>query len=113
MGGAGATGDRVCGRGGAEGELSLRIAGGARRGGRGAEPSPVSFFREGRLGAGRVTGVGPEVGGLGGGTEGLAGTGAGGLGGGTLREGSSGVGEPSDFGTDGGFPRVGGMPSWQ
>lgn len=62
------TGDCVRGRGGAVGGLSLRITGGARRGGRGA------------------------------------GTGAGGVG--TLRPGGVGAIEPSDFGMDGGFPRL-------
>jgi len=112
MGEAGVTGDRVRGRGGVAGGLSPRIAGGARRGGRGAELAPISFFREGRLGTGRTTGVGPLVGSLGGGTEGLAGTGAGGFGGGTLRAGV-GAAEPSDLGMDGGFPRIGGIASRQ
>jgi hypothetical protein len=74
---AGLTGDCVRGRGGAAGGLSLRITGGARRGGRGAELL-ISFFREG---------------------TGRAGTGVG-----TLRPGGVGAREPSDFGMDGGFP---------
>lgn len=62
---------------GAAGGLSLCITG-ARRGG--AE-LPISFFQEG-----------------------TAGTGAGGVG--TLRPGGVGAREPSDFGMDGGFPRL-------
>ena len=82
MGEAGLTGDCVRWRGGAAGGLSLRITGGARRGGRGAELL-VTFFREG---------------------TGRAGTGAGGVG--TLRPGGVGAREPSDLGMDGGFPRL-------
>lgn len=72
MADAGLTGDCVRGVGG----LSLRIAGGARRGGRGAELE----------GTGR------------------AGTGLGGVG--TLRAGGVGARGPSDFGMDGGLPSV-------
>lgn len=48
---------------------------------------------------------------MGGGIEGRGGTGIDGFGGGTLRVGGVGAGEPSDLGTEGGFPRAGGMPS--
>lgn len=77
---AGLAGDCVRGRGGAAGGLSLRIGGGARRGGRGAE-LPISFLRGG---------------------TGRPGTGAGGVG--TLRTGGVGARGPSDFGMDGGLP---------
>lgn len=78
---AGLTGDCARRRGGVGG-LSLRIAGGARRGGRGAE-LPISFLPEGtgRAGAG---------------TDGA----------GTLRARDVGTREPSDFGMDGGLPSV-------
>lgn len=105
---AGFTDDCVRGRTGVSGGLSLRITSGGRRGGRGAEV-PILFFREGRLGAGgNDAAVSSRVGGFGGGTEGLAGT-TGGFDGGTLRAGGIGAEELSDFGIDGGFPRVGGI----
>lgn len=90
------------------------MAGEACRGGTGALVAPMSIFREGRLGGGRIAGVGPLVGGLGGGAEGLAGAeGRGGFCGGTLRVGGvgDGDGDEFDFGTEGALPRVGGMPS--
>ena len=72
--------------------------------------------REGRLGAGLLGGVGPEVKGFGGieagglGAEGFKGATVKGLGGTALRGTEEEVEvEMSDFGTVGGFPNVGGV----
>lgn len=84
---------------GRAGGLELRKAGGARRGGDGAEGVGVleERFLDGSVGAGRAGGAGAGAVGLG------AGTATGGFGGTLLGE--------SPLGTEGGLPNVGGFPT--
>lgn len=101
--------------GGDAGGLGFRIGCGARRGGNGALAlgGALMVARGGRLGAGLLGGVGPEVegfdaGGLG--AEGFKGATVKGFGGTALRGAEEELDvEMSDFGIVGGFPNVGGL----
>jgi len=93
------------------GGLGFRTGGGARRGGNGALAlaGALMVARGGRLGAGLLGGVGPEVKGFGAIETGGLGAVVKGFGGTALRGAEEEVEvEMSDLGTVGGFPNVGG-----